>query len=78
MLEANEMKLVRKTLGKLDRIRSQQIRKSRGIQPINEWVERRRRRTKLLDDLRNRKRYWDLKKEAEDRRRWKRQFINQT
>ena len=46
MLEANEMKVVRKILGKtkVDRIRSQQIRESCGIQPINEWVERRRRR----------------------------------
>ena len=33
-----------------------------------------RRRTKLLDDLRNRRRYWELKEE--DRKRWKRQFIN--
>ena len=29
-----------------------------------------RRRTQLLDDLRNRKRYWELKVEAEDRKRW--------
>ena len=29
---------------KIDKIRSQQIRESCGIQPINEWVERRRRR----------------------------------
>jgi hypothetical protein len=28
---------------KIDRIRSQQIRESCGIQPINEWVERIRR-----------------------------------
>ena len=34
-----------------------------------------RRRTQLLDDLRNRRRYWELKEEAEDRKRWKRQFI---
>ena len=26
------------------------------------------RRTQLLDDLRNRRRYWELKEEAEDRR----------
>ena len=32
-----------------------------------------RRKTQLLDDLRNRRRYWELK---EDRKRWKRQFIN--
>jgi hypothetical protein len=31
-------------------------------------------RIRLLDDFRNR-RYWELKKEAEDRKRWKRQFI---
>ena len=39
MLEANEMKAVRKTVGKtkIDRIRSQQIRESCGIQPIDEW-----------------------------------------
>ena len=37
-----------------------------------------RRRTQLLDDLRNRRRYWDLKEEYEDRKRWKRQFINRT
>ena len=33
-------------------------------------------RTQLLDDLRNRRRYWELNVEAEDRKRWKRQFIN--
>ena len=46
MFEANEMKVARKIVGKtkIDRIRSQQIRDSCGIQPINEWVERRRRR----------------------------------
>ena len=40
------MKVLRKTVGKtkIDRIRSQQIRNSCGIQPINEWVERRRRK----------------------------------
>jgi hypothetical protein len=36
-----------------------------------------RRRTQLLDDFRNRRRYWELKEEAEDRKSW-RQFINQT
>ena len=35
------------------------------------------RRSPLLDDLRNRRRYWELKEEAEDRKIW-RQFINQT
>jgi hypothetical protein len=35
-----------------------------------------RRRTQVLDDLRNRRRYWELKEEAENRKRWKRQFIN--
>ena len=37
-----------------------------------------RRRTQLLDDLRNRRRYWELKEEAEDRKRWRQQFINRT
>ena len=46
MLEADEMKVLRKVVGKtkVDRIRSQQIRESCGIQPINECVKRRRRR----------------------------------
>ena len=35
------------------------------------------RRTQLLDGLRNR-RYWEPEDEAEDRSRWKRQFINRT
>ena len=35
------------------------------------------RRTQLLDDLRKR-RYWELKEEAEDRKRWRRQFIDET
>ena len=30
-----------------------------------------RRRTQLLDDLRNRRRYWELKEEAEDGKSWK-------
>ena len=34
-----------------------------------------RRRTQLLDDLRNRRRYWELKEEPEG---LKRQFINRT
>ena len=38
----------------------------------------RRRRTQLLDDLRNRRRYWEVKVEAEDREKWRRQFINRT
>ena len=38
----------------------------------------RRIRTQLLDALRNRRRYWELKEEAEDRNRWKQQFINRT
>jgi hypothetical protein len=39
------MKVLRKIVGKtkIDGIRSQQTRKSCGIQPINEWVERGRR-----------------------------------
>ena len=46
MLESNEMEVLRKIVGKrkIDRIRSQQIRESCGIQPINEWEERRRKR----------------------------------
>ena len=46
MLEANEMKLLRKTVSKtkIDRIKSQKIRESCGIRPINAWVERRRRK----------------------------------
>jgi hypothetical protein len=38
----------------------------------------RRRRTQLLDNLRNRRRYWKLKEEGQDRKRWRRQFINWT
>ena len=34
------------------------------------------RRTQLLDDLRKIRRYWELKEEAENLKRWKRQFIN--
>ena len=37
---------------------------------------RRRRRTQILDDLRNRRKYWELKEQAEDLERWRRQFIN--
>ena len=38
-----------------------------------------RRRTQLLDDdLRNSRRYWELKEEAEDRNRCKPQFNNRT
>ena len=44
MLEANDVKILRKIVGKtkIDRIGSQQIRESCGIQPINELEERRR------------------------------------
>ena len=35
-------------------------------------------RTQFLDDLRNRRRYWEVKEETEDWNRWKRQFINRT
>jgi hypothetical protein len=40
------MKVLRKIVNetKIERIRSKQIRESCGIEPINEWVERRRRR----------------------------------
>ena len=31
-----------------------------------------RRSTQLLDDLRNRRRYWELKEEAEDKKIWRR------
>ena len=45
MLEENEIKVLRKLVSKtkIDRIRSQQFRKSCSIQPINDRVERRRR-----------------------------------
>ena len=45
ILGGNEMKVLKKIVGKtkIERIRCQQIRESCGIQPINEWVERRRR-----------------------------------
>ena len=36
---------------------------------------RRRRRTQLLDDLRNRRKYWELEEQAEDRNRWKKLSI---
>ena len=44
MLKTNEMKILRKIVGKIkiDRIRSQDIRKFCGIQPINEVVEKRK------------------------------------
>jgi hypothetical protein len=41
-------------------------------------IRRRTTTTQLLDDLRKRRRYWELKEEAEDRNKWKRQFINRT
>ena len=34
--------------------------------------------TQLLDNLRNRRIYWELKEEAENLNRWKEHFINQT
>ena len=45
ILETNEMKIPRKIVGKTkrDRIRSKQFRESCGIQPVNEWMERRMR-----------------------------------
>ena len=36
-----------------------------------------RRTTQLLDDLRNRKIYWDLKEEAEGGKRWKQQLSHE-
>ena len=46
MLEANEMKVLRKIVGKteIDTMRSQQTREPCGIRTINECVERRRRK----------------------------------
>ena len=37
-----------------------------------------RRRTQLLDDVRDTRRYWELKEEAEDRNRRKLKFIGRT
>jgi hypothetical protein len=39
---------------------------------------RRRSRKQLHDDLRNRGRCWELKEEAQGRKKWRRQFINRT
>ena len=41
----NEMRILRKIVGKtkIDRIRSKKIRESWGIQPNDEWVDRRKR-----------------------------------
>ena len=36
---------------------------------MTEVKEVRRRKTQFLDDLRNRRRYWELKEEAEDKKR---------
>ena len=36
-----------------------------------------RRRMQLLDDLRNRRRYWELKEEVEDQKIWKRQLSHE-
>ena len=46
MLDADELKVLRKIVGKtkIDRIRSQQIREPCGIQLINEWERRKIRR----------------------------------
>ena len=38
----------------------------------------RRTRTQLFDDLRNKRRYWELKEEAEERKISILQFINRT
>ena len=43
-----------------------------------QMTEVERRRIELLDELRNRRRYWELKEEAEVKKRWRRQFINRT
>ena len=44
ILEANEMKVLRKIVGKpkIDRIKCRQMRESCSIQPVNDCVERRR------------------------------------
>ena len=36
-----------------------------------------RRRTEFFDDFRNRRRFWELKEEAEDRKRWKVRLSNE-
>lgn len=36
-----------------------------------------RRKIQLLDDLRERRKYWELKDEAEDRQRWRQHFSGQ-
>jgi hypothetical protein len=49
MLEANDIKVLRKIVGKIkiDRIKSKQTRGSCGVQPINEWVKRIRNGTNM-------------------------------
>jgi hypothetical protein len=39
------------------------------MMPLTEVKGVGRRRTQLLDDLRNRRRYWELKEEAEDKKK---------
>ena len=46
-----------------------QVKKEKGARRI---------RTQLLNDFRNRRRYWELKEEAEDEKIWKQLFINRT
>ena len=41
------------------------------VKGVGRRRRRRGRRTQLLDDLRNRRRYWELKEEAEVRKSWK-------
>ena len=43
-----------------------------------EVVEEGRRTTQLPDDLKKIRKYWELREEVEDRKIWKRQFINRT
>jgi hypothetical protein len=52
MLEVNDMKVLRKIVDKteINTIKSQQIRESCCIQPINEWVEIRIRTEWMLRD----------------------------
>ena len=45
---------------------------------MREVKEGGRRGTQFLDDLRNRRRYWELKEESELHKWWKQRFTTQT
>ena len=63
MQEANEMKVKGKIVGKTkNRIRNQQTRESCGIQPVNDWMERREwdEHVTRMDAVRLVKISWDL------------------